>query len=60
MALIQMLKGRGVPVILISHNMQDVFEIADRIFVMRRGRNVGDFRVGDVKPSDVVNLMIGS
>lgn len=60
MALIQMLKGHGVPVILISHNMQDVFEIADRIFVMRRGRNVGDFRVGDVKPSDVVNLMIGS
>lgn len=60
MALIQTLKARGVPVILISHNMQDVFEIADRIFVMRRGANVGDFRVGDVSPSDVVNLMIGS
>jgi len=59
MSLIQMLKSRGVPVILISHNMQDVFEIADRIFVMRRGVNVGDFRVGDVKPSDVVDLMIG-
>ncbi len=59
MALIQMLKQRGVPVILISHNMQDVFEIADRIFVMRRGVNIGDFRAADVKPSDVVNLMIG-
>jgi ABC-type sugar transport system ATPase subunit len=59
MSLIQVLKARGVPVILISHNMQDVFDIADRIFVMRRGVNVGDFRVADVKPSDVVNLMIG-
>lgn len=59
MSLIQVLKARGVPVILISHNMQDVFDIADRVFIMRRGVNVGDFRVADVKPSDVVNLMIG-
>ena len=58
-ALIRMLKARGVPVVLISHNMQDVFEIADRIFVMRRGSNVGDFAVGATTPSEVVNLMIG-
>jgi len=58
-ALIRLMKQRGVPVVLISHNMQDVFEVADRIFVMRRGINVGDFRVGATTPSEVVNLMIG-
>ena len=58
-ALIRMLKARSVPVVLISHNMLDVFEIADRIFVMRRGGKVGDFAVGATTPSEVVNLMVG-
>jgi simple sugar transport system ATP-binding protein len=58
-ALIRMLKARGVPVLLISHNMHDVFEIADRIFVMRRGSKVGEFPVGATTLSEVVNLMIG-
>ena len=59
MALISLLKSRQVPVVLISHNMSDVFEIADRIFVMRRGAKVGDFRTGETTPSEVVDLMIG-
>lgn len=59
MALIRLLKERQVPVVLISHNMIDVFEVADRIFVMRRGMKVGDFRVNATTPSQVVDLMIG-
>jgi len=59
MDLIRMLKGRGVPVILISHNMQDVFEISDRIFVMRRGSKVADFRTAETNSNEVVRTMIG-
>jgi len=59
MDLIRMLKGRGTPVILISHNMQDVFEISDRIFVMRRGSKAGDFVTARTEPNEVVRTMIG-
>ena len=59
MDLIRLLKSRGVPVILISHNMQDVFEISDRIFVMRRGSKVGDFATAATEPNEVVRTMIG-
>ncbi len=59
MDLIRMLKARGVPVVLISHNMQDVFEISDRIFVMRRGSKVGDFATAQTEPNEVVRTMIG-
>jgi len=59
MDLIRMLKSRGTPVILISHNMQDVFEISDRIFVMRRGSKAGDFVTAATEPNEVVRTMIG-
>lgn len=59
MDLIRLLKSRGVPVILISHNMQDVFEISDRIFVMRRGSKVGDFVTAETESNEVVRTMIG-
>ena len=57
--LIRNLKARNVPVIVISHNMQDVFEVADRAFVMRRGRGVGDVKISETSPRDVVSMMIG-
>ena len=58
--LIQSVKGRGTAVILICHNLEDVFAVADRVQVMRGGRNVG---VVDAKTSsrrDVLGLIIGS
>lgn len=57
--LIMNLKARNVPVIVISHNMQDVFEVADRAFVMRRGKAVADVKVAETTPRDVVSMMIG-
>lgn len=57
--LIRNLKARNVPVIVISHNMQDVFEVADRAFVMRRGRAVADVKISETTPRDVVSMMIG-
>ncbi|MDR3375902.1 MAG: ATP-binding cassette domain-containing protein [Ancalomicrobiaceae bacterium] len=59
LSLIETLKQRGVPVIVISHNMQDVFEVADRLFIMRRGRAVADLRAADTDANEVVRLMVG-
>ena len=42
LTLVRTLAEQGVPVIIISHNMQDVFAVADRIVVMRRGKKVGE------------------
>lgn len=36
------------------HNMQDVFEVADRLFIMRRGRAVADLRAADTNANEVV------
>src|SRR5918911_1731430 len=47
LALIKRLKSRGLGVIVISHNLRDVFEVVDRIFVMRLGTNGGEFDVNN-------------
>jgi len=58
--LIKTLKTQNVPVILISHNLQDIFAVADRIIVMRRGQKVGDVRAAEVTDDEIVSLMVGS
>jgi len=58
--LIRAVKARGVPVLLISHNLPHVFEIADRIQVMRLGQRAGVARPGEQTMDDVVALMTGA
>lgn len=58
--LIRTLREQGVPVIVISHNLQDVFAVANRIVVMRRGRNVGERSISETDTNDIVGLMVGS
>jgi len=58
--LIRTLRNQGVPVILISHNMQDVFAVADRVIVMRRGSKAGEARISDTNENEVVGLMVGA
>ena len=58
--LIRTLRHQGVPVILISHNMQDVFAVADRVIVMRRGSKAGEARISDTSENDVVGMMVGA
>jgi ABC-type sugar transport system ATPase subunit len=60
LALVRTLRDRGVPVIIISHNMQDVFAVADRIVVMRRGNKVGELMAAETDTDEVVSLMVGS
>src|SRR5216683_3626717 len=58
--LIRTLRSQGVPVILISHNMQDVFAVADRAIVMRRGSKSGERRISETNENEVVGLMVGA
>ncbi len=58
--LVNTLKDHGIAVILISHQMHDVFEVADRIVVMRRGEKVGDLVKAETSTEEVVNLIVGS
>jgi simple sugar transport system ATP-binding protein len=47
-------------VIIISHQMHDVFSVADRLVVMRRGKKVGERIVKETNPDEVVGLIVGS
>jgi simple sugar transport system ATP-binding protein len=58
--LIRTLRHQGVPVILISHNMLDVFAVADRVIVMRRGSKSGERRISETNENEVVGLMVGA
>ena len=58
--LIQDVKSRGIPIILISHNMPHVFEVADRIPIHRLGRRLTVINPGDYSMSDAVAFMTGA
>ena len=54
------LRAKGKAVILISHNIQDVFAVADRIAVLRLGRNVGVRRRQATTPEEIIGLITGA
>jgi D-xylose transport system ATP-binding protein len=58
--LIKRLREEGHAVVVISHNLADVFEVADRIFVLRLGRQAGDFPARDTSQEDVVAAITGA
>jgi len=58
-SLIQSLKAEGKGVIFISHNLRDIFEVADRIVVFRRGENAGERRPNETSGDEIVRLMVG-
>ena len=58
--LVVRLKERGLAVIVISHNLLNVFEVCDRIVVLRLGRNAGEFRVQDATQEQVVAAITGA
>jgi simple sugar transport system ATP-binding protein len=57
---IRHLRDQGIAVVLISHRMPDVFEVADRIVVLRRGRKVAERAVADSSPEEVTGLITGA
>jgi D-xylose transport system ATP-binding protein len=59
LALIRRLRERNLGVVVISHNLADVFEVADRIFVLRLGRQAGDFAASETNEDSVVSAITG-
>ena len=53
------LKSKGVSIIFITHKLNEVMEIADRIMVMRRGRVVGETNPTESNQNDLANMMVG-
>jgi ribose transport system ATP-binding protein len=58
-AIMRRLKARGVSIIFISHFLDQVFEISDRIEVLRDGRNAGTFATAEVSHHTVLTAMLG-
>jgi len=58
--LVRVLRGQNIPVIIISHQMYDIFSVTDRLVVMRRGKKVAERNTKETTPDEVVGLIIGS
>ncbi len=58
--LVKRTRERGLGVIYISHNMTDIFTVADRVIVLRLGRRTATFNVSESSPAEVVGAITGS
>lgn len=58
-AIIRDLKAHGIGVIYISHRLDEIFEVADRVMVLRDGAHVGTHAIGDVSRESLIELMVG-
>ena len=58
--LIARLRDHGVPVILITHTLADVFAVADRLIVMHRGRKVTEKKTAETNTQELVQYMVGA
>ena len=56
--LIRRFRDEGISLIVIGHELEDIFAIADRIVVMRKGATVSDLRARSTNPDEVVSLML--
>jgi len=58
--LIRRLRDQGLAVVVISHNLADVFEVVDRVIVLRLGRRVGTFDIKTTTPEQIVAAITGA
>lgn len=59
MDIIRELKSQGIGVIYISHRLSEVFEIADRVMVLRDGEHVGTRPIGELTRESIIEMMVG-
>jgi ribose transport system ATP-binding protein len=57
--IIHTLKAQGIAVIFITHRLEEVFRIADRVVVLRDGRRVGDLPIDEATPEEIIRMMVG-
>ena len=60
LSLLERLREQGLPLLVISHNMQHVYRIADRIVVLRQGRKVADLVCAETTPQEIVGHITGA
>jgi D-xylose transport system ATP-binding protein len=60
LALVRRLRDRGLGVVVVSHNLADVFAVADRLTVLRLGRNAGTFPADSARRAEVVAAITGA
>ena len=53
------LKTHGVSVIFISHRIEEIYEVADRVTILRDGKKIGTYDVGSVSKEDLIRMMVG-
>jgi len=57
--IIATLKKQGIAIVFISHRLEEIFRIADRVIVLRDGRRVGSMPIQEATPEEIINLMVG-
>lgn len=58
-ALLRRLRGEGVAILYISHRMEEIFDLADRVSVMRNGKRIATLPIAETSTAEVVRMMIG-
>lgn len=58
-AIIRTLREQGIAVVFITHRLEEVFRIADRVVVLRDGKRAGGMPIGEATPDGVIQLMVG-
>jgi ABC-type sugar transport system ATPase subunit len=58
--LVRLLRSQNIPIIIISHQLYDIFSVTDRLVIMRRGKKVAERITKDTTPEDVVGVITGS
>lgn len=57
--IIRSLRDKDVSIIYISHRLEEIFEVADRVMVLRDGKNAGEMDIEEAKIENIINLMVG-
>lgn len=58
-SLIEKLRARGISIIYVSHSLEEVFRIADRVTVLKDGQQVATREIGQTTPDELITLMVG-
>ena len=53
------MKADGKTMVIITHKLNEVMEVSDRVAVLRKGKNAGDVKTSETSPSELTNLMVG-
>jgi ABC-type sugar transport system ATPase subunit len=57
--IVHTLKEQGLAVIFITHRLEEVFRVADRVIVLRDGRRVGSMSIAEATPDRIISMMVG-